>query len=316
MSSNGYINLGLSLPPAILTMIGNPIFLITLLKTSSLHTPSNILLGALCVTDLLAGALCQPINMTLRIQKQGQCCSTLLRAYWFIVHMSPLNSFAFSLLITLDRYVAIFYPYRYIQHVTCRRYVYVTFGLFSISAIYATIELKFYDYSPVTFWALELVLQMLFIVAVFVTYAKIYKVVCSQRRRVAMISNALDGQQQSRISIREKSKTYTIAIILAIFTACYAPYIAYSIMSILYLLGGIKDYKHLVELEICAYYLVLLNSCLNPVVYCARSAEMRRAALKIFMPKSRFARDPEITLENAEVNSERRVDQSGAESEV
>ena len=312
MSSDGYVNLGLSLPPAILTMIGNPAFFITLLKTSSLHTPSNVLLGALCVTDLLAGAICQPINMILRIRKQGQCCSPLLRAYWFIVHMSPLNSFVFSLLITLDRYMAIFYPYRYRQHVTCRKYIYVSCGLFGISLIYATIELRFYDDSPVTFWGLELVLEFLFIFAVFITYAKIYKVVRSQRRRVAAITNVFVGQR-SRISIRERSKTCTIAIILTIFIACYAPYIAYSILSILYLLENINDYEYIFQLEICAYYLVLLNSCLNPVVYCARSREIRRAAVKIFMPNSRYARNLANTLENAEINRGRRIDQFGAE---
>ena len=315
MSSDGYVNLGLSLPPTILTMIGNPAFFITLLKTSSLHTPSNVLLGALCVTDLLAGAICQPINMVLRIQKQERCCSPLLRTYWFMVHMSPLNSFVFSLLITLDRYIAICHPYRYIQHASCRRYVYVTFGLFGISMIYATVELRVYDYSPVTFWALELVLELLFIVAVFITYLRIYGVVRSQRRRITGSSNVFVGRQ-SRISIRERSKTYTVGIILAIFIACYAPYIVYSIMSILYLLGDIEDYKYIFQLEISAYYLVLLNSCLNPVIYCAMSREIRRAAVKIFMPNSRFARNSVNALGNMEINRGRRIDQSCAESEL
>ena len=125
MSSHSLIIVALSAPLIILTITGNAVFFITLTKTSLLHTPSNVLLGALCATDLLAGVLCQPLFIAMLLSSPGPCCTLLARIFYFIYDLSCWNSFICTLMVTLDRYAAICYPYRYRAHATCRKYIYI-----------------------------------------------------------------------------------------------------------------------------------------------------------------------------------------------
>ena len=91
----------------------------------------------------------------------------------------------------------------------------------------------------------------------------------------------MPGRQQSRLSRREKSRTLTVIIIITALIACYAPYTAYGVNMVLYYLGK-NDYNR--TFALWANYVVLFHSCLNPIIFYARSREMRRAAFKIFFP--------------------------------
>ena len=304
MSSDSFIIAGLSFPTTILTIICNAVFFITLLKTSSLHTPSNILLGALCVTDLLAGLACQPLYIAYLLGKPGPTRSSIVKALNFAYNVSCWNSFVSSLLITLDRYVAICYPYRYQEHATCRKYVYTAFCTFVLFVIYAIIQLTFYKNSEIIFWSVQVSLQLLVIIAVLIMYARIYRVVLSQRKRIASIRD-VSGRRKSRISFSERNRTHTVTIILAVFIACYAPHTVYCIERILYYLGKFQYHR---KLALWANYFVLLNSCLNPIIYCARSQEISRAAVKVFMPSPRFTRDTENDVKGANKSKRNKID--------
>lgn len=254
-----------------------------MLKTYSLHTPSNVLLGALCVSDLLAGVLCQPLFIAVLLSKLGSFYSPLIKAYNFVFMLTSINSFICSLLITLDRYAAIHFPYRYLGNATCRKYVYSAFSLFLLSAVYAVITLISYENSKVLFWSVEVIVQLLIIMAIFILYVKIYRVVLSKRKFTSNQSGALRQGQPSSISRTERSRTHTVTIILAVFIACYAPYAAYCVESMLYFMGKVGDSG---KLGMWSQFFVLLNSCLNPIIYCARSQEIRRGAMRMFMPNS------------------------------
>ena len=286
------IIVGFAAIPLILTITGNAIFFITLLKTSSLHTPSNVLLGAMCLTDLLAGVLVQPWSIALIFMNFDPCCPPMLNEYNFVFRLTVINSFIFTLLIALDRFVATCYPYRYMMHATCRKHVYAACSIFVLSVIYGIVELQTFQNSEIILWSLEACMQWLVIIAVLIMYAKIYRVISLYRKRIESIMNST-ASQQSTVSRRERSKTYTVAIVLVVFLVCYAPYVAYCIQMALYYSG--KGYYSF-ELSTAVIFLVLLNSCFNPIIYCARSQEIRRAAWRIFNPKSCSGRDLENSM--------------------
>ena len=284
----------------ILTIIGNIVFFITLLKTSSLHTPSNVLLGALCITDLLVGVLCQPLNIAIVLGNLPvvPCCSPYVKAYNFIFWLSSSNSFVLSLLITVDRYVAICHPYRYLAIATCRKHTHIAFGASLLGLIYAIVYLTaFYNFVNAML-PMEVGFQLLVIIIVLIMYARIYKVVLSQRSRVGLTVDS----QQSRISLIERSRTHTVTIILAAFIVCYTPKIAYAVKSILFYRGKIAYDRILGD---WANYFVLLNSCLNPMIYCARSQEIRKAALRMFTSHSRLGPNSINVAANEEKNRNR-----------
>ena len=294
ISSYRYIIFSLSIPPTILTIAGNIIFFITLLKTPSLHTPSNTLLGALCVTDLLAGLVCQPLSMSVLLSKPAPCCPPLLIAYDISFKLSSANSFVYSLLITLDRYVAIQYPYQYLEYASCTKYAYTATGLFILSTIYAMLEERLYFSSVVTFWGIAACVQLLIFLAVLTTYAKICIVMFSKRKRIVPVTHP-GFKKESKISKEEKIRTDTVIIILAAFFLCYTPYFVHTIQVFLFLLGKGK-YNSM--LGLWANYFVLLNSCFNPIIYCARNHKIRRAALKTFLPRLLYGRSSATTVTN------------------
>ena len=65
IQSSGGVNekvfLALFLVVTFMIIVGNGVFSIVLLRKKSLHTPSNILLGALSFSDLLVGSVVQPL---------------------------------------------------------------------------------------------------------------------------------------------------------------------------------------------------------------------------------------------------------------
>ena len=294
-----YIIFALSIPPTILTIPGNIVFFITLLKTPSLHTPSNTLLGALCVTDLLAGLVCQPLSMSVLLSKPAPCCPPLLIAYDISFKLSSANSFVFSLLITLDRYAAIQYPYRYLEYASCKKYVYTTTGLFILSAIYAIVEERLYFSSMITFWGIPACVNLLILLVVLMIYARICIVVFSKQKKI-VASMHPDFRKLSKSSKEERRRTQTVIIIVAAFIVCYTPYFVHTFKVFLFFLGKGKPST---MLGLWANYFVLLNSCLNPLIYCARSHKIRRAATKIFISRFAYGRRAATTTTNTVTNT-------------
>ena len=102
------ILIGLDAILAALTVLANGTFLITLVRKHSLHTSSNILLGALCVSDLLVGLVLQPTWMAdlfMRINRQFSFHLVQLKVILmlFLVGLS----FDYIALISFERYSAI-----------------------------------------------------------------------------------------------------------------------------------------------------------------------------------------------------------------
>eukprot|EP00112_Aurelia_sp_Birch-Aquarium-sp1_P018391 Seg438.13 transcript_id=Seg438.13/GoldUCD/mRNA.D3Y31 product="SWI/SNF-related matrix-associated actin-dependent regulator of chromatin subfamily A containing DEAD/H box 1B" protein_id=Seg438.13/GoldUCD/D3Y31 len=122
---NTIIIILLDVVPAFVTVIANALLIITLMKTRTLHTPSNVLVGALCATDLLTGLISQPMYLAILLRLQlGLDASLFYYPFWYPVQIFSGYSAWLILFVTIDRYLAICYPFEYCQHATCKRYSY------------------------------------------------------------------------------------------------------------------------------------------------------------------------------------------------
>lgn len=282
--------LSLDVVPAILTIVGNAVFFATLLKTTSLHNPSNLFLGALCVTDLVVGFICQPLFIVVLVGPSGPCCSMVTKAYNLIFGLSSLNSFIFGLLITLDRYFAIFYPFRYREWASCRRYATIAVITFVIFALYSALKTPYFEKSRTSFLIFDICLELTVIIAVFLIYAMICRVVFIKSRAVVpRVGNVCIRELHAiKVKAKDRKRTLTVAIILGVFLACYTPLMVYYFVSLLYYLKKSQNYSY--GLGLWANFLALLNSCINPLIYCARSSEIRIAAKRLFLRETRLER--------------------------
>lgn len=261
--------------PALITVIANGILIITIIKTRTLHTPSNVIVGALCVTDFLVGTVTQPLFLTLLSYiLTGQDLTSFAPVLWYSVKILASISFTYMFHINVDRYLAICRPLRYRQLATCRRYLYLVTTTFIIVAVIPSFGATIY-FMLSTFAIVAMLPVMGY------CYCRIFLAIRRQSRVITIEAISVVGQQVNHRKHRSTYHAFTLLITCGCFFVCYVPILAVYITN-----------NH--KLDICnfsrrklifffwAEFLVLLNSFLNPIVYCFRLKAVRSAARQYF----------------------------------
>ena len=292
-----WIILTLDIAPALFTVIGNGIFFVTIWKTRTIHTPSNMLLGFLSITDLLVGVLCQPLFVISILQSPVPCCTDVMVAYNFVFGVTSWNSFLCIGLISADRYSAIFHPYRYLAFATCKKIVYIAAIVFAVSLSYTTIDALFYEKSTIVFLVFLIVVQSMVVIVTIFTYIFIYRAVLRQKR---MFNKAphLRSRQLRKMNKIDEGNSKTIALILIAFVITSLPYISYYIQMLLYYTNGSK---FLSGFGTWVNFLFLLNSAINPLIYFMKRSDIRKAARRILRRKFKCLRIYQETNHHEEI---------------
>ena len=275
-----------SILAALLTIIANAILLVTLLKTKSLHTPSNVFVGGLCISDLSAGLVSQPLFLTMLFYtKAGLDLSSFTSVFWYSSEVFAGVSYIFILCITIDRYLAICHPFRYQRTATCRRHL-------CVAAILSLIIIPLpFTSKDVYFWSSTVCVTGMIPVMSY-CFGRIYYCIRKQCAGFAKVRTTEAGQTSNEVQRRkqikrrkeEKGKAYTLAIMFGCYVLCYAPILT---------VASIRDIFKLCQftvpmfvLFIWATMLLLVNSFINPIIYCLRMRSIRNAARAIFLRKN------------------------------
>ncbi|XP_065056899.1 trace amine-associated receptor 7d-like [Rhopilema esculentum] len=280
---NIIVLLALDVVPGILTVFGNLIFLATLIKTRSLHRPSNVILGGLCVSDLLVGFVVRPLYLVfLYMILQGNYSGLVKELFSKTFFFCGGLSFCFVAQVSVDRYVAISQPYFYTRSATCKKHVYITvfhgcfWLLFSSFNVYGPTK------SSSVYKAAIMGYLVICIITMLIVYSRIYCIVASKRKTVAALE-LVNGDTRTRAirERRERSKSRLFAMILGFFFLSYTPYL---ILLTFFAVSGNSCWDN--EFNFISNqwinFILLWNSCINPVIYCVKSSEIRRCA-KVLM---------------------------------
>ena len=262
----------LNIPSAMITLIGNSLVILALLKTTSLHPPSKVFLGSLALTDLFVGVVSQPFYVMILLLR-GKIC-----LYIQIIAVISANLFGGASLLTVtaisvDRLLALKMMLRYKQVVTSRRtrFTVVIFWLVSvIISIMLVVN---------SFIILHIICTVLLLCTVTSTfcYARIYNILRHHQNQIQVIhvqAAPLSEGSSSLIVISRYKKTVSSALwVQGVFLACYSPYL----FAIIFILTGtsISSFRFFWELAVS---LVLLNSSLNPFIFCWKIDGVRKAA--------------------------------------
>ncbi len=260
----------------------NCLFLITLIVTRTLHTPSNVLLGAICISDILVGLLSESTEVAdfiFYIYGRNEV-SFQLKSY--LVQIPATFSFQFILLISMDRWLAICYPFFYERNITCSKYLWMALAVVVFLATFEACVFSAYSgaLEPwLAWWNISFLVFV--IITIIILYMSIYRQILRQRSRVITVGRIISmGREEQQVMMNRKrrnKKAYTIALILGVFLACYVPFLVYQLVDKLHELSpAIQMYVgHWVT------WLRFVNSCMDPVLYCARITEIREAAKAI-----------------------------------
>ena len=265
---------------AITSTLGNILILAALHEESSLHAPSKILLRSLALTDLCAGIISEPIAITLYIATEYEnwdlCLLTMSLLAYIGAILCLLSLFTLTA-ISVDRLLALLLGMRYRQVVTSQRVtVVVVCSWIVISGCFIAVILT--NFSEAVFLYCFSANVILFLVVSTCCYIKIYQKLLQHQAQVHenIHQGQPNGHEPLNIARYRKTVSSTLWIQFSLI-ACYLP------LGITVGATGVKGEATSILLVAwpISSTLMFFNSTLNPILYCWRIREVRRAAIYI-----------------------------------
>ncbi|KAM9495415.1 trace amine-associated receptor 13c-like [Clarias gariepinus] len=297
-----YILLYVCLAPVVLlTVCGNMLVIISVFHFKQLHTPTNMLVLSLAVSDFLIGIFVMSPTIIWTIES----CWIFDRSYcicWIITSffLGKLSIYNIAL-IAVDRYLALSNPFFYTNTITSRTmcivvYLNWCFCLGYVIAFLCTNETLmslvmcpgqcFYYLNEI--WSIiDLVHSFIFPLSVIIIlYTRVFVIAKKHATAIRELNNHTQSKKQKITSHSMKSERKAakiLGILVSVFLVCLLPYFIYS------LLGGVID----LQLEIQQKVLIMfcLNSTINPIIYALFYPWFRRCtkliiSLQIFQTDS------------------------------
>lgn len=266
---------------ALSAIFGNTIIICALTKTTCALSPSQILLLGLAFSDLTVGLVVQPLYISVifemllsnSVSPADSECKTKITFLVVGTFLAGVSFFVVSA-ISFDRFLAISLHLRYREIVTEKRVVITLIILWALSAVAA---LGYMFMGAVNREALSSTFTMIFFITTTITFIRIYFAVHRHRLQIRSQENsASESCKELALSKRKFKSAVNILYIYIVFTACYLPYTG-TILIIVTSEHGLF-LKGIFQFSLT---LALLNSSLNPILYCWRMREIRRYVLEI-----------------------------------
>ena len=250
---------------ALVAAVGNTLVISLFCKYPTLRKPSNILIISLCFSDALSGYIIQPLLVFRRISnlwnKQG-CVARMMYIYGsFYCLMVSLGNVA---LISMDRCLAIHKPFLYQAKASKHKYITIVVSLWVLFALCIGLPHVANHSTKRVILIMSASTTAISLSAIAMSYSTIYITVQKQREQMKL-QTAL---------VQRTNVTFMIVIILII---CYA------LNMILMFFRGIAgdNYMTLLTLDTWADTLVLVNSSINPFLYCLKMSDFKEALKKL-----------------------------------
>ncbi|XP_029968081.1 trace amine-associated receptor 13c-like [Salarias fasciatus] len=260
---------------SVLTVVLNLLVIISISHFKKLHTPTNLLLLSLAVSDFFVG-----IFMVFQIFQIEGCWflgDLMCSVYFVLDYIVTSASIGTMVLISIDRYVAICYPLLYPTKVTQTRVKICVSVCWVACVLCHCLILKDNVEQPgryntclgecvvvIEYYAGIADVFISFIgpvTVIVILYVRIFVVAVSQAR--AMRSHIKDVTLQGSIRITVKKSELkaarTLGVVIVVFLLCICPYFCVTLSG-----DDATVSASSVAFVLC---LVFVNSCLNPLIY-------------------------------------------------
>ncbi|KAM9496689.1 trace amine-associated receptor 13c-like [Clarias gariepinus] len=285
----------------VLTVCGNLLVIVSVLHFKQLHTPTNMLVLSLAVSDFLVGA---SVMFPMFIWKIETCwtfdtgyCICLLITAFFLVNVSIYN----VALISVDRYLALSNPFFYTNAITAKSMCTVVYSNWGLCLVYVIATLYFngnfigsvmcpgecFYFLNEDWSTVDLVHSFIFPCSVIIILYTLVFIIAKKHATAIRELNNHTQPKTEKISINsmksERKAAKVLGILVSVFLVCLFPYFIYS------LLGGIIEIQP--ETSHKVIVMIYLNSTINPFIYAMFYPWFRKCikliiTLKIFQTDS------------------------------
>ena len=251
-----------------LTVLLNVLVIMAVIKRPRLQSYPNILLACLAATDVFTGLITQPSFILCRTFKYlGMIeLETMLCTFHFSsIHALSLCSCLHLMWITCERLIAIKFTLRYTHLVTTRniKVAVITFWIVSlISGVTRDLENK-------SLLAFSLAIYIFCVLSIVISYLILYREILRHQKMIK--AHQLPQEEVERFAKERKALKTTLIVVGAV-VLCFVPVVFALVLGALGLATS--------ALVAWVATFVMLNSLLNPLIYCGRQEEMRKFAFR------------------------------------
>lgn len=262
----------------------NAFVIVAIWKTPSLHTPSRLLLCSLALTDFCIGAFVQPFIVMFSVAAIVHwpnvlciCLGTSFRIGYCLGGISLATLTAIS----VDRYLAIQTKTAYRTLVTKKK-----ISIFLLSC-WTTVTCAIILLFEILYQFLVIVSTAMVVLCLVIITILTVKSFRALKRQTVQVSSTNSKHLPSSQKVcdfnvfKYRRSLITMMMILAAILTSYLPFTVFSVMELFMASFGVMDVLKIY----LSYFLVVLNSTLNPILYLWRMTELRQASKQLLCKK-------------------------------
>ena len=259
-------------------IVANGLIIAAYLRDPPLRRIQNTIFLFLAITDISATAFAQPVFVVAILRKllgDEDCLLWSLSSNLMMLFV--FQSLVTIVILSLQTFVSLAYPYQYLQIITKRRLkmaVAFSWGL----VITATIALEIHPHIKVNLYFTVCIVTLTIITVVF-TWIWTYRLVARHRKAIKTTKTASTHEVVSKTKLLRS--TITALAVVSSLLGCYFFGVCFILFGILLKTLGITRDTHLI-LSNATITLMYLNSFLNPCLVFWRSSDFREAVKNMF----------------------------------
>ena len=258
--------IGLLIP---ITVVGNSLVLAAIHRTPSLRSPTTVFLCSLAISDLVVGFLVQPLYIASEFATFG-----FMRPLVDVVTCIACGvSLCTMTAISVDRLLALHYHMRYPTLVTTSRASLTSVAICLIISLPCVI----YFWNRTVYFILTVIVICISLLISSVCYITIYRIVHRHQLQIFAQQRATQSSSASPNAnlVQVKKSALNTFVFYVVMILCYFP----AVFSLsIYGLSSVEDWTKAWNLTDVA---VMLNSSINPFLYCWRLPCLRTAVVKM-----------------------------------
>ena len=263
-------------------VIGNAVVLWLFYKTESLQTISNRFLASLCVADFLVGLVIDPTWIAIRFATQPKrttISKQVINLLW--IHSTAATVFNLCC-VSVDRFIAIRFPFRYQDIITKKRCHLVIIMVWLSSSFLPFTRILVDKRTKEDLWfSLTFIIFVLPLVVVTLCYFWIFKVAKQQSRRITRGNHQNDENTPVR-AVQNYKAVKTIGFVLGVFIVSWMPSLVVSVVDYVTANDQCMDHKLAYVVWPWIEAIAFTSSAINPWIYCFRNGEFREALRRNF----------------------------------